>query len=94
MINRFLSWPIRTHLLILLVLLALPSVLLIVRSGIEERKEGIQEAQKGCLRLVDTMAAQQQTVVAGVEQLAAALALLPDVRTANRKATSTLSLTS
>ena len=65
MINRFLSWPIRTHLIILLLFVALPSILLIVRSGMEERKEAIDSAKKEVLTLVNTIAAEQQAVVAG-----------------------------
>jgi len=53
---------------ILLVLVAFPSLLLIVQSSIRDRNEAIEEAQKSCLQLVNTIAAEEQAVVAGVQQ--------------------------
>jgi hypothetical protein len=47
MINRFYSWPIRVHLTILIALLAVPSISLIVCSGIAERREAISGANNG-----------------------------------------------
>ena len=90
MLNKFLSLPIRILLVILLLLLALPSLFLIARSGINERDEAINEAKRDCLRLVYTMATEQQAVVAGVQQLATALAFLPEIRSRNRNATTAL----
>ena len=88
MINRFLSWPIRTHMVILLALVALPSMALIVRSGLDERDGAISEAKKDCLGVVHAIAAEQQAIAAGVEQLAATIAVLPEVQSHNSKATS------
>lgn len=90
MINKFLSLTLRTHLIILLSLLALPSILLIVHSGLVERTEAIDEAKRECLKLVNTMASEQQAIVAGAQQLATALSLLPDIRSGNREATNAL----
>ena len=90
MINKFLSWSIRTHLVILLILVALPSMFLIVRSGVEERDEAIEKAKKDCLEVVQAIAAEQQAVVAGMEQLATTLALLPEVQSRNAEATNGL----
>ena len=77
MINRFYSWSVRTYLIILLVLLALPSISLIVYSGMAERHEAIADAKAECLKFVNDIAGRQQAMVAGAEQLATALALLP-----------------
>jgi hypothetical protein len=87
MINKFLSWPIRRLLVMLIFLLALPTLFLIARSGIAERNNAIDEAERECLRLVNSMATEQQAVVDGVQQLATALAILPDIRLGNREAT-------
>jgi two-component system, cell cycle sensor histidine kinase and response regulator CckA len=86
MINKFMSLPIRTHLIVLLLLLALPSLLLIIHSGLMQRNQAIDAAKKDCLQLVETIATEQQATIAGAEQLAVALALLPDIRSRNREA--------
>ena len=90
MINKLRSLTIRTHLTILLLLVALPSLALIVHSGLNERNEAIDGAKRDCLRLVDTIATEQQAVVAGAQQLATALALLPAIRSGNRDAANAL----
>ncbi len=90
MINRFYSWPIRVHLTILIVLLAVPSISLIVYSGITERREAITDAKTECLNFVNDVAGQHKAVVAGAEQLAAALALLPPIQSRNPAAASAL----
>ena len=90
MINRFLSWPIRTHLTILIALLAIPSISLIVYSGIVERREAIADAKLECLKFVNDVAGQQQALAKGAEQLATALALLPAIQSRNPAATTVL----
>ncbi len=90
MMKRFYSLSIRTRFVILLLFLAFPSLCAIVYSGMAARNEAIDEARRECLRLVDTIATEQQAVVAGAEQLATALSFLPDVRSYNRKATNAI----
>ena len=90
MIRRFVSLPVRAHLIILLALVAFPSIWLIVSSGLEERREAIQRAKKDCLEVVNAIAAEQQALVAGVEQLATALALIPEVQFMNSQAMSSI----
>ena len=90
MMQGFYSWPIRVHLTILIALLAIPCVSLIVYSGIVERHEAIAEAKAECLRFVNDAAGQQQAVVAGAEQLATALSLLPPIQSRNPAATNAL----
>jgi hypothetical protein len=83
MINRFYSWPIRVHLTILIALLAVPSISLIIHSGMAERREAIAGAKTEVLKLVNEVAGRQQGIVAGAEQLAAALSLLPPIQSRN-----------
>ena len=90
MMNKFLSWPIRTQLSILLVVLALPSMILIVRSGIEERNESMRWGTEECSDFVHMIAAEHQAVVAGARQLATSLALLPEVQSHNVEAANAL----
>lgn len=90
MIHRFYSWSIRTHLTILIALLAVPSISLIVYSGIAERRDAIAGAKTECLKFVNDVAGQQQAVVAGAEQLATALSLLPPIQSRNSAAATAL----
>ncbi|HVN97100.1 MAG TPA: PAS domain S-box protein [Syntrophorhabdaceae bacterium] len=90
MMNRFYSWPIRLHLIILIALLAIPSIALIIHSGIAERHQAIADAKAESLKFVNDIASQQQNMVAGAEQLGAALSLLPAVRSHDREATNAL----
>jgi diguanylate cyclase (GGDEF)-like protein/PAS domain S-box-containing protein len=64
----------------LIALVALPSIGLIVYSGIAARHEAIAGARTECLKLVSDIAGQQQALVAGAEQLATALSLLPPIQ--------------
>ncbi len=90
MTNKFLSWPIRVHLTILIALLAVPSIGLIVYSGMAERRQAIVNAKTECLKFVNDVAAQQQALGAGAEQLAAALAVLPAIQSRNSAAATAL----
>jgi two-component system, cell cycle sensor histidine kinase and response regulator CckA len=83
MMDKFYSWPIRIHLTLLIALLAVPSITLIIYSGRAERREAIAGAKSECLKFVNNVAAQQQAIVAGAEQLATALSLLPPVQSRN-----------
>ena len=83
MINRFLSWPIRVHLIVLIALLAIPSISLIIYSGMAERREAIAGAKIECLKFVNDVASQQAAIVTGAEQLGTALALLPAIQSQN-----------
>jgi len=88
--RKFPSWSIRTHLILFVSLLALPSLALIVHSGVAERRAAIEDARKECLEIVNNVASEQQAVVAGVQQLVTALALLPEVQSRNVRATDAL----
>jgi PAS domain S-box-containing protein len=90
MIEKISSLSIRTLLIVLLLLLALPSTLLIIDSGLEGRKEAIEHAKRDCSRVVASIAAEQQTLVAGAQQLAITLSLLPDVRSRSQQAVTSI----
>ena len=62
----------------------------IVYSGMAARREAITAAKAECLRFVDDVAGQQQAMVAGAEQLATALSLLPSIQSRNPAATAAL----
>jgi diguanylate cyclase (GGDEF)-like protein/PAS domain S-box-containing protein len=67
----------------LIALLAIPSISLIVYSGITARHEAIAGAKTEVLKFVNDIAGQQQAIVAGAEQLATALSLLPPIQSQN-----------
>jgi signal transduction histidine kinase len=54
------------------------------------RDEAIEDAQDECLKFVNGVAGEQQAVVAGVQQLVATLAQLPEVQSRNAPATNAL----
>ncbi|HTZ39834.1 MAG TPA: hypothetical protein VMB77_06740, partial [Syntrophales bacterium] len=88
--RKFLSWPVRVHLLLLVILLAVPSIFLILYWGIAARDEAIKDAKDDCLKFVNSIAGEQQAAVAGVQQLLSTLALLPEVKSGNRPAANAL----
>jgi len=88
--RKFLSWPIRVHLLLLVILLVLPSITLILYSGVVARDQAIEDAESECLKFVNAIAGEQQAAAAGAQQLVAALALLPMVQSRNGPATDAL----
>ncbi len=90
MMNKLLSLPIRIHLVILISLLSLPFILLIIYTGIAERNEAIECAKKESLKFVSIIAGEQQSMVAGVEQLVMALSFLPVLQSRNITATNSL----
>ena len=88
--RNILSWPIRVHLLFLVLLLALPSLALIIYWGVEARNQAVVDAKGECLEFVHAIASEQQADLAGVQQLMSTLALLPEVQSKNGPATNTL----
>ncbi|MCX5818791.1 MAG: PAS domain S-box protein [Deltaproteobacteria bacterium] len=90
MMNKYLSLPIRIHLMILISLLAVPSITLIIHSGMVERTEAINDAKRESLKFVNIVANEQQVFVAGVEQLVTALSYLPEIQSRNIAATNVI----
>lgn len=78
--TRFLSFSIRTQLILIVMITALPAAVMIVHSGIRLRNEAIRMAIMDSHRVADSMALQQQNLVAAAQQLLSALAQLPDVK--------------
>ena len=90
LMRKILSWPVRVHLLLLVILLALPSITLIVYWGVAARDEAIEGAKDECVKFVNAIASEQQAAVAGAQQLVTTLALLPEVQSRNVPATDAL----
>ncbi len=74
----------------LVLLLALPSLALIIYWGVEARNQAIEDAKGECLEFVNAIAGEQQAELVGVQQLMSTLALLPEVQSKNSPATNAL----
>ena len=88
--HRFLALSLRIHLLLLVIILTLPTLGIIIYSGLAQREAALREATRQTLKLADTVASAQEDLVAGAEQLLSTLVLLPDVRNRNQAATSAI----
>jgi PAS domain S-box-containing protein len=71
---------VRTKLVLLATLVALPMVGLIIWSGLQGREEALAAARVQSQRLADSLVAEQQATVAGAQQLCYALAQQPELR--------------
>jgi len=78
--KKFLALPIRIHMFLLVILLALPSAGVIIHAGLAQRKEAHKEAAKDSARLVYAISSEITTLVRSAEQLADTLAHLPSVQ--------------
>ena len=78
--NRFFSMSIRKQFYLMALILALPAVVLLIHSGLDKRSEDMEEAQEDILQLTESIASEQQNLVAGAQQLMSVIAQLPDVR--------------
>jgi PAS domain S-box-containing protein len=74
---------IRTQILLLAFIVAVPAVVIIIYSGIYMREEALVEARMETLRLADTIAAEQQNLITAAKQAIITLAQLPDVKKQN-----------
>ncbi len=77
---RFTSISIRTQLLLIVLIVAVPAASLIVYSGFEKRSRAFQDAQEETRKLASIIASEQRYRVAAAEQLLMTIGQLPDVR--------------
>ena len=84
MADRFFSISIRVQLVLIVFIIALPAAGMIIYSGVKLRNEAVKIALMDSQRLADSMALQQQSMVAGAQQLVSALAQLPEVKNHDR----------
>jgi len=80
LLQLFFSLSLRTHLLLLALLLALPAVALIIHSGMTQRQDAIRRGFWESRRLVNSIATEQYNLTGDAEQLLTALAQIPDVK--------------
>lgn len=88
--KQFLSWSLRTHLLLLALLLALPSVALIIHLVLSQRKDAYNNGLLEAKRMVNNIAFEQYNLTGNTEQLLTILAQLPEVKKRNKTAVNTI----
>ncbi len=76
----FIKWSVRSQLLFLAILLTLPSLGIIIYSGLKDRREAFNNTAIESQKLADNIAAEQQNLIAAAHQLGSVLAELPDVK--------------
>jgi len=86
MLQRFLTLSLRTQLLLMAFLLALPAFILIIEAGLEQKDKSIREGLEQTRKLVYNIATEQYNLSGDAEQLLTVLAQLPEVKTRNRPA--------
>ena len=77
---RFTSLSIRTQLLLIVLIVAIPAAVFIIVSGIRDRERSWKDAEQETQKLAAIIAAEQRYRVAAAEQLLRTVAQLPDVR--------------
>jgi PAS domain S-box-containing protein len=82
-VTSFFRMSIRKQFLLATLIVALPTLMVIIYAGVEKRNEDIYEAREEIRQLTDSIASEQKNLVAGAQQLVGALAQLPDVRSHN-----------
>lgn len=82
--KQFFALSIRTQLVLITLIIALPAIVIIVHSGIQQRKSAIQDAYKLTQLVVERISSEQTNTAAAAEQLLVTLAQMPEVRQQNR----------
>ncbi|BCG45768.1 Multi-sensor hybrid histidine kinase [Citrifermentans bremense] len=82
--SRLASLSIRSLLLLITFVVALPAAVIILYSGIEFRNAMLGEAQKDTVKFAETIVNEQRNLVVAAEQLMTALAQLPEVKVRDR----------
>lgn len=80
LLRHFRSLSLRTHLLLMACVLALPAMVLIINSGYSHREEYLHESRAKTQKLSRDIAAEQINLTAAAQQLAMVLAQLPQVQ--------------
>jgi PAS domain S-box-containing protein len=79
-LKPILKWSVRTHLLILVVIAVLPALGIILYTGVENRRHAVEEAKNDSMRMVLSIASEQERVVENARQLLTILSKLPEVQ--------------
>ena len=86
----YLSLPLRTHLLLLALLIALPAIGLIIHTGTIQRDDAVRRGFNEARRLAYNIAMTQYDLAGNAEQLMTTLAQIPDIKRHNATTTTVL----
>ena len=78
--KQFFALSIRTQLVLITLIIALPAVAIIVQSGIKRRMNVVEDTYDLTKLVAERIASEQGNMAAAVEQLLVTLAQLPEVR--------------
>lgn len=80
MLKRIASLSVRSQLLLITLIIALPAIGMIVIAGIQSRNEAIRDSYKLTSLVAERVAFGQQNMATAAEQLLLTLSQLPEVR--------------
>ena len=78
--KKYFPVSVRGQLLLMALIIAVPATGIIVYGGLEQRRQAIVHAEVETQKLADTIVSEQRNLVAAAQQLAIALAQMPEVR--------------
>jgi PAS domain S-box-containing protein len=90
LLQLYYSLSLRSHLILLACLLALPAVVLIIHSGTTQRQDAIRKGFWEARRMVSGIATEQYNITGDVKQLLTALAQIPEIKRHNAVTASAL----
>ncbi|MDQ5985212.1 MAG: Sensor histidine kinase RcsC [Syntrophus sp. SKADARSKE-3] len=79
-VKRILQWPIRVHLIILVLIAVIPAIGVVFYTGLEEERNALREAHMAALNSAQALSYQQQRMTEGTAQLLQAISYVPDVQ--------------
>jgi len=85
LMSSFRRVSIRTQILILTSIVAVPAMGIIIYSGVTMRNAAVNDARLQTQRLAENIAAEQQNLMTSAQQLIIALTQLPDVQSRNKE---------
>jgi HAMP domain-containing protein len=89
-LHYLLSLSLRSHLLLMVFLIALPAFGIIIDSGLERHKDAIDEGVENSRRLAYSIASEQSILTGNAQQLLTVLASLPEIQKRNVTAVSSI----
>ena len=87
---KFGQLSIRTQILLLTLIVALPAIAVIIYSGLHMRKTAVETAKTETQRLADNIAIEQKNLEASAEQLISVMSQLPYLKNKNKKRMTTI----
>ena len=84
--KSFTGWSIRTCLFLLVFLSVAPGLVIIVHSGLEQRREALADVRDSCTTFIHTISADLENTVTATRQMLATLSILPEVKRRDRSA--------